>query len=109
MVDSPMTRQLPQLELPFRTYAPFSEPGTSREAADSVREAAAGMEATVLELLREIAPAGLTDAEIEARTGLGPNTARPRRIGLVLKGLVKDSGQRRLTPRGRQARVWVAA
>ena len=103
-----MSRLLPQMELPFRPFAPFSEPGTSREAADSVRQVAAGLEAAVLELLRAVAPAGLTDAEIEARTGLGPNTARPRRVGLVLKGLVRDSGQRRLTPSGRAARVWVA-
>lgn len=102
-----MNKHLPQLEMEFRPYVPFSEPGTSREAADSVRESAAGMEAAVLELLRSVYPAGLTDAEIEQRTGLGPNTARPRRVGLVLKGLVKDSGQRRATASGRQARVWV--
>lgn len=99
----------PQMELEFRVFAPFSEHTTSREASESVRASAAGMEADVLELLRSVWPDGMTDAEIEAHSGLGPNTARPRRVGLVLKGLVRDSGQRRPTPSGRAARVWVAS
>lgn len=102
-------RLLPQLELPFRTFAPFSEPGTSREAAAAIRPHAAGMEAAVLDAIRSAGAAGLCDHEIEAATGYIHQTASARRRGLVLKGLVRDSGQRRSTPSGRAARVWVAA
>jgi hypothetical protein len=51
----------------------------------------------------------MTDEEITTRTGLAPNSVRPRRVELVARGLVKDSGMRRPTVSGRQATVWVTA
>lgn len=106
--DSQM-RLLPQLELPFRPYVPFSDPGTSREAAQELYPHVARLEALVLESIRQAGAFGMCDHEIEARTGLIHQTASARRRGLVLKGLVKDSGERRTTPSGRKARVWVAS
>jgi len=103
-----MSRTLSQLEMTFRPYVPFSDHETSREAANSVAPTVSRMEALALEAIRCASDSGLTDSELEAVTGLGPNTARPRRIGLVLKGLVKDSGKRRRLWTGRMAKVWIA-
>lgn len=100
-------RALPQLELPFRRFAPFSDPETSREAADAIRPVVPRLEGIVLEAIRSAG--GLCDHEIEAVTGLIHQTASARRRGLVLKGLVADSGVRRVTASGRQAKVWVVA
>ena len=102
-------RPFPQLEMRFQTYAPFSEPDTSRAAAESVRPFAVSMEAAVLEAIRNAGPMGLCDHEIEAATGFIHQTASARRRGLFLKGLVRDSGMRRPSPSGRLAKVWVAA
>ncbi len=49
---------------------------------------------------------GLTDEEIQAATGLGGSTERPRRIELVKERLVVDSGRVRATKSGRNAVVW---
>ena len=50
---------------------------------------------------------GMTDKEIEAATGLSHESASARRRGLVLRGLVMESGHVRLTPSQRWANVWV--
>jgi len=49
---------------------------------------------------------GLTDEELETLTGLGPNSARPRRIDLVKRQVLVDSGTKRKTRRGFGATVW---
>ena len=50
---------------------------------------------------------GMTDKEIEAATGLSHESASARRRGLVLRGLVMESGHVRLTPSHRWANVWI--
>ena len=50
-------------------------------------------------------PAGVTDEEIIAGTGLNPSTARPRRIELARRGLIREAGTRR-SKSGRMAVVW---
>ena len=47
----------------------------------------------------------LTDEQIVARTGLGANTARPRRVELVRAGLVVAVGEGR-TAGGHRATAW---
>jgi predicted ArsR family transcriptional regulator len=47
----------------------------------------------------------LTDEEIVERTGLGANTARPRRVELVRAGLVVAVGEGR-TAGGHRASTW---
>jgi predicted ArsR family transcriptional regulator len=49
---------------------------------------------------------GLTDEEIQTALGLNPSTERPRRVELVERGMVEDSGARRMTRSGRSAVVW---
>ncbi len=56
--------------------------------------------ARVYEAIRQ-APAGLTDQEIAATLGLAENSVRPRRLELVERGLVVDSGTTRLTSTGK--------
>lgn len=82
-------------------YQPHS--GTSKEAAEEIRENAGTLRANVLNLLRQIS---LTDEEIQIRLGMNPSTERPRRIELVQSGKVRDSGITRRTRSRRSATVW---
>lgn len=51
---------------------------------------------------------GLTADQINAVTGISPNTINPTIRGLVLDGWVEDSGRRVMTRAGNEAIVWVA-
>jgi hypothetical protein len=62
----------------------------------------------VLAFIRSRGSYGATDRETEAALNMLASTVTPRRGELVTAGLVKDSGQRRQTPSGRAAVVWVA-
>lgn len=95
-------RELPA-DLP--PYVPGSE--TSREAAESVADDVAALRAIVFELFQREGEAGLTDDEIAATLELDGNTARPRRWELAQDGVIRDSGRKRKTRRGRNATVWV--
>lgn len=81
---------------------------TSRAAAASVRQDTARLRQIVHDFLRRCGPEGATDEEGDRVLGLGPNTYRPRRVELVAKGWVADSGRKRPTATGRLATVWVA-
>lgn len=85
---------------------PF-EPGsdTSEMAARMVSNRAK-VERSILRLLAHYF-AGMTDDELERHTGGLHQTVSASRRGLVLKGLVKDSGKRRATRTGRPAVVWI--
>lgn len=87
---------------------PFSEPETSAQAAHEMRPHIARLEAVVLQCIKDAGEAGACDHEIESATGLAHQTASARRRGLVLRGLVEDSGMRRVTPSGRAAKAWRA-
>lgn len=99
-----MTRHLDQIPLPLR--APHSGTDTSMEAAEAIQPDLARLEAVVLAAIRGSGAAGLCDHEGMLVTGLGGNTYRPRRRTLAMRGLVGDSGRRRLTPTGRRAIAW---
>lgn len=89
--------------------APYvRESETSLEAARSVLDSVGGMERFVLDYLRLHGEGGATVDEIEVALNMLHQTAGARTRGLVLKGFVKDSGERRLTRSGRRAVVWVA-
>lgn len=95
-------------------YGPlFSPAPAQKHSATSVAAAhrvasAAALRAQVLEYLRERVD-GATDEEIQTALSMGGSTQRPRRVELVNRGLVHDSGRTRRTTSGRQAVVWVAA
>ena len=84
--------------------APFQvHSATSHAAADAVAPTAGSKRAQVHKYLLE---RDATDEELQAALGMGESTERPRRIELVGQGLVRDTGQTRLTSRGKQASVW---
>lgn len=83
--------------------APFSNPTTSRHAADSVKPVLGHLEKVCLQYL-EAKPS--TCEEIELFTGLPHQTASARVRCLVLKNMIADSGITRPTKSGRQAIVW---
>ena len=88
--------------------ARHSDPETSHAAARSLKlKDINAMEAQVLAALRRN-PQGLTNHGIVEETGLSWNTATPRVHPLVQKGLVYDSGNRRMGPAGRSCVVWKA-
>jgi len=87
-----------------------SDPRTSHDAAESVKNVTA-TQAFVLRVLRKPrtdtqlieAYRSLKKAPLASESGI-----RSRRAELVDKGLVADTGQRALTPFGRQSTVWAA-
>ena len=88
--------------LPYQRHS-----DTSLRAAIEAEPNAGTQRWKVLHLLRATAR-GLTDHQMQSILDMNPSTQRPRRIELVEKGLVVDSGQRRQTPSGRWAVVWIA-
>jgi hypothetical protein len=101
---------VPQLPLPFAALAPFSDMDTSLAAARAIVPDLQRLERVVLEAIMHINyvrnDGGACDHEIEFLTGLKHQTASARRRALVLRGLVEDSGLRRLTDSGRGAIAW---
>jgi hypothetical protein len=80
---------------------------TSVAAKVAIGPVAKNLRQQVFLHLLSLWPRGATLNEIEAALEMPGNTVRPRRIELEKKGFVKDSGDRRLTPTGRNAIVWV--
>ena len=83
----------------------------SLEAAIAIAPKLERLEARVYGLLTGVGPLGLTDEELAtlyAHTGdvRKDSTLRARRVSLVSKGLVRDSGQTRPGVSGRQMTVW---
>lgn len=94
------------LEPPAHRNAP---PGTSSVAAKRIRGHAHTQRAAVMDFIVRAGAVGATGAEIEAALPtLNPHSVSPRVGELRALGLVVDSGERRCTPSGRPAAVWVA-
>lgn len=84
----------------FQPHSP-----SSRAAAVHVAPSADTMRAAVLRVIRE-SPDGLTDIEIQERLHMNGSTQRPRRVELVERGLVRDSGRKRRSASGVACVVW---
>lgn len=84
-------------------YQPHSE--TSKRSAREIESAAETWRGAVLRLLQS-RPDGCTDDEMQVILGMNPSTQRPRRIELVERNFVEDSGLRRPTRSGKPAVVW---
>lgn len=91
----------------FETEKPPTkrQSATSRAAADAIAPSAETLRQRVYEFIQ--ASHGATDEQISIGLGMNPSTARPRRVELVQRGLVVDSGERLLTASGRRAAVWI--
>ena len=85
---------------------------TSRAAAQAIEPKLPAKEYAVLRYIVERGYVGATDDELERHfvaIGWATPTARARRVRLCEKGLLRDSGERRLTRHGKLATVWVPA
>ena len=80
---------------------------TSEDAAKSMKHIAPSDEARVYALFEKAGSYGVTDKEIELALGMIHESASARRNGLVLKGKVKNSGDKRRSPSGRKVTVWI--
>ena len=111
-----MTEQLELLNGPPKSPRYPDVPGhardsdTSRAAAKSVEPTVNKIRALVLDCIRLnwTMHGGATCEEVELATGLSHQTCSARIRELVLKGLVRDSGERRMNKSGRTATVWRA-
>lgn len=86
-------------------YQKHSE--TSRAAAEAIKPGLNALQQKVLNIIRLEPSWGATDEEIQMMANMNPSTQRPRRIELMNKGLIRDSGKTRATKSGRRAVVWV--
>jgi hypothetical protein len=84
-------------------------PKTSQIAAERVLPRTGTKRKTVYDLIRLEGARGLCDHEIEQITGWLHQSASSIRNGLMNDGWIMDSGQRRKTPQGNGAIVWVTA
>lgn len=87
----------------------YSNETTSKAAAESLAEHADTQREKVLSAIEGAGKKGMTDDEVEQALGMRHQTASARRRGLVIDGLVVDSGRTRKTRSGRAATVWVKA
>lgn len=86
----------------------YSNPSTSKGAAESVKERAAPMRQRFLAELQVRGSFGATCDELEQAFDMAHQTVSARFTELKLKGLVVDSGKKRPTRSGRAAIVWHA-
>lgn len=84
-------------------------PKTSQIAAERVLPRTGTKRKTVYDLIRLEGARGLCDHEIEQITGWLHQSASSIRNGLMNDGWIMDSGQRRKTPQGNGAIVWITA
>lgn len=89
----------------FPQYQSHSD--TSFDAACKTAGKSGTLRRSVYELLHERGSYGCIDEEIQILLDMNPSTQRPRRVELVDKGLVIDSGKRRPTKAGIGAVVWI--
>jgi hypothetical protein len=84
-------------------YVPGSH--TSKDAARRIAPRLKSIRFTVYEFIRK--HPGVTDAQIRRALRLNTNTARPRRIELERRGLIKWTGKTKRSPLGASAQTWM--
>jgi predicted ArsR family transcriptional regulator len=80
---------------------------TSLAAADSMKGSAALLRERIAVAIKYAGYAGLTRDEITDKTGIRPNTVRPRVLELLAEGRIARATFTRPTTSGRQAEVLV--
>ena len=81
---------------------------TSVAAAQDLAPKLGRLQHLALQAIRSAGWLGLTADELADRLDMGRYTVQPRTSELKLKGLIRDSGQRRPNATGKKAIVWVA-
>jgi len=98
------TQSNPNMQPPYRHNAPK---GTSEVAAKMLAARTPNQRARIYRAISASGAHGLTDDEGETQLGIFAASYSPRRGELVKLGLIRDTGNRRLTQRGCPAAVWV--
>ncbi len=88
---------------------PHNGTTTSADAAESMLPAAIAQASRVYHFIAQQGDEGATDHEVQAELGLTGDSERPRRWALERNGLIRNSGRKRKSPKGRDAIVWIAA
>jgi hypothetical protein len=88
--------------LPYQSHS-----STSHQAAIEAESSASTLRSQVFRFIVATKEYGATDEEIQDYFQMNPSTQRPRRVELVNRKLVMDSGMMRKTKAGRNATVWV--
>lgn len=83
----------------------YKAPGPSQEAAAGIAEDAATLRGKALDVLKA---SSLTADEVASRLDRNILSIRPRLSELRTKGLIRDTGERRLNRSGKSATVWRA-
>lgn len=84
-------------------------PDTSKAAADAIAGYSGNQRERVYAFIVSRGTHGATDAEVADGCGIVIQSANPRRRELARLGLIVRNGDRRRTPSGRLADVWIAA
>ena len=95
-----------QLTLAYPDSPGFKAPGTSEEAARSMRVSAKALRSRALVTLRDY-PFGLTADQVAEKMCRSILSIRPRISELKREGKITDSGIRRKNDSGKNAVVWV--
>lgn len=82
---------------------------TSIAAADALVSQLGRLQKMALDAIRDAGEDGLTANELSARLGLDRTSIQPRTSELKRKGLIRDSGRRRLNSNGKRAAVLIYA
>jgi hypothetical protein len=99
----------PERGEPYHGFAPFEKISeTSTRAAEAIEPHRGTLQARVLGVIDASGERGMTDAEVEASTGLSHQTTSARRRELHLMGLIGTESRRR-NPSGRAAQVFKVA
>jgi hypothetical protein len=86
------------------------DPETSRDAAAAVAKKLTQIQEEVLAYALKRADLGFTDEQLtQAFYAQGRSTYRTRRAELTARGLIVDSGRRRVNGPGRRHTVWIHA
>ena len=99
--------QVDMFHAPERVTKFQAHSDTSRSAAREIEQKAKTLRGKIYRFLQKRGHFGATDEELQTLCQMNPSTQRPRRIELVERGLVKDSGERRKTASNRDAVVWI--
>jgi hypothetical protein len=82
---------------------------TGRDAAEAIAPKCGRLQRLTLEAIRLAGMHGCTADETAEACGMDRWSIQPRCSELRAKGLIMDSGRRRLNASGKRAVVWVAA
>jgi hypothetical protein len=91
------------------SIAPYSEPTTSKVAAENLNQEKRFSDCVrIYEFLKKRGKEGATDLEIQESLDIHGDTERPRRGELEKSGRIVKADRKRKTRSGRFAAVWIA-